>query len=104
MALFGIPSWCCIKLCACMFVCFPEEFSCKLATVNGELNRSQNWLSNSLKKRKNDLCRELTVTKIYPMGHREWLMRTGGQGGKKLLKVFHKWQSTDQSLFLTFQK
>ena len=52
MSLFGIPSWCCIKLCACMFVCFPQEFSCKLATVNGELNHSQNWLLNSLNRRK----------------------------------------------------
>lgn len=36
-----------------LFVCFLQEFSCKLATVNGELNHSQTWLSNSPKREKN---------------------------------------------------
>lgn len=52
MALFGVPDWCCIELWACLFVCFLQEFPCKLARVNGELNHSQTWLSNSPNRKK----------------------------------------------------
>lgn len=104
MSLFGIPSWCCIKLCACMFVCFPQEFSCKLATVNGELNHSQNWLLNSLNRRKKWPLQRIDCYKNIPHGSQRMTYKNWWPRGKEIIKSISQVKKHKPDPFLNLSK